>query len=88
MKDVDKIMTVTDAKRDLLHLVKDAEEYQEVFAITRKGLPAAVLMSIDDYEGLLETLEILSDPKAMASIKKSLRQLDKGQTLSHEEVWG
>lgn len=88
MKDIDKIVTVTDAKRDLLSLVKEVGEYQEVFAITRKGLPAAVLISMDDYEGLLETLEILSDPKAMKSITKSLRQLDKGHTLSHEEVWG
>jgi len=35
----------------------------------------------ETYEGLLETLEILSDPKAMVSIRESIRQLKAAKTI-------
>ena len=41
-------------------------------------LPSFVLLSPDDLDSLEETLELLSDPAAMASIRKSLRQADEG----------
>lgn len=88
MIDFDKILTVTDAKRDLLGLVKKAHELSESIAITKNGIPSAVLIGMDEYEGLMETLEILGDSSAVKSIKKSLLQLENGKTVSHEEVWG
>lgn len=88
MADFDRILTVTDVKRDLLGLVKKARELSETVAITKNGIPSAVLMGMDEYEGLMETLEILGDASTLKSIKKSLLQLEKGQIVSHEEVWG
>ena len=45
-------------------------------------------MSVDEYEGLLETLEILADADLMKSIRRGLDDLEKGRTVGHEEVWG
>jgi antitoxin YefM len=39
--------------------------------ITKNGRPAAVLMSPDDLESLLETLAVLSDPETMAAIREA-----------------
>jgi antitoxin YefM len=56
--------------------------------ITRDGVPAAVLLSMDQFEGLMETLEILSDPKTMRSLRRSVRQAEAGKWLPHESVFG
>jgi PHD/YefM family antitoxin component YafN of YafNO toxin-antitoxin module len=44
-------------------------------------------MCIDDYEGWLETLEIMSDKKAMQDIKKARKELKQGKLYTFEEVF-
>ncbi len=46
---------------------------QEIVAITRDGIPSAVLLSMDQFQGLIETIEILSDQKTMQGLRPSLR---------------
>ncbi|MFY4727999.1 type II toxin-antitoxin system Phd/YefM family antitoxin [Nitrospira sp. BLG_2] len=41
--------------------------------MTRDGVPSAVLLSMDHFEGLMETIEILSDQKSMRSLRWSLK---------------
>jgi len=88
MKEVDQFVSVTDAKNRLLDLIRSLAEKDEVLAITRGGIPAAVVLSPERYEGLLETIEILSDSSAMESIRRSLKQAQKGRWLSDEMVFG
>jgi len=40
------------------------------------------------FEGLVETLEILSDEKAMQSIRKSIKEARQGKWLDLDEVFG
>ena len=39
------------------------------------------------FEGLMETLEILSDDKAMKSIRKSIMEARDGKWLDFDEVF-
>lgn len=61
---------------------------QEIVAITRGGVPSAVLLSIDQFEGLMETIEILSDQKSICALRRSLKQVEKGNWVSHSAVFG
>lgn len=88
MSDFDKILPISSVKRDLLQHVKRAQTQGQSVAITKNGEAAAVLLSIDEYEGLLETLEILGDPELMKFLKKSIKQQKNGKMIPHEEVWG
>ncbi len=84
-----KTLPISEVKTKLPALVKGVEDRDDEIVITRKGRPAAVLLSIDHYEGLQETLDILGDPKAMAQLKRSeayFRRGGKGYTL--DEVFG
>ena len=56
------------------------------FVITRRGKPVAVLLSADDYESLMETLDILADPKAMARLRKGEEDVRRGRTRSWKDV--
>ncbi|MGX7827261.1 type II toxin-antitoxin system Phd/YefM family antitoxin [Actinokineospora sp. 24-640] len=46
--------------------------------MTRNGEPEAVLLSVDDLEGLEMTLEILGDSESSARISESLSALGRG----------
>ena len=71
----------------LLDLIRRIKESDEAIAITKNGVPEAILMSMRKFEGLLETLDILSDEKAMSSIRKSIRQAQKGTWVDFDEVF-
>ena len=88
MPHVDQFVSVTEAKNKLLELIRNLKARQEIVAITRDGVPAAVLLSMDQYEGLTETIELLSDPGAMRSLRKSLKQAKAGKWVSDEALFG
>ena len=50
-------------------------------------MPAAVLLSLKHFQGLVETIELLADPKAMRSLRRSLKQAERGEWLAHREVF-
>ncbi len=52
------------------------------------GIPVADLLSKKDYEGWLETLEIMSDKKAMKDIRRAEKELREGKSYSFEDVFG
>lgn len=87
MADYDKILPITKVKENLLSHVKDVQDLGQSIAITRNGKPSALLMNIDEYEGLLETIEILSNEKLMKILRKSIKELKAGQFVTEEEVW-
>ena len=43
-------------------------------------------MTWDDYEGILETFEILKDPEALADLRQAIQDLEKGEARDFEEV--
>lgn len=88
MKEVDRFIPVTEAKSRLLDLIRDLQAKDDIVAITKNGVPAAVLVTVERFEGLLETIDVLSDEKAMASLRRSLRQARTGRWVGDQEVFG
>ncbi len=78
---------LSEAKTHLAKLLADVEALGEEVVITRSGRPVGVLLSLTDYEGLLETLEILADQDLAKSIEKGLADAAAGRLVSHEDVW-
>lgn len=77
---------LADAKARLSELVASATATHERTVITRNGKPVAALLSIEDLESLEETLEIMSDPKLMAKIRKGERSAARGELHGEAEV--
>jgi len=85
---IDQYISVTQAKNTLLTLIRGLHHRQEILAITRDGVPAAVLLSMDQYDGLMETIDLLTDRTSMESLKRSLKQARAGKWVSDEAVFG
>lgn len=83
-----KTLPLSEVKAKLSELVDEVETRDERVVITRKGRPAAVLVSQDDLDSWQETLEITSDRALMTEIRRGIRQIERGQTVSYEELFG
>jgi antitoxin YefM len=79
-------MTATDARRELFNLIKKTNKGHQCYRIHHRD-GSAVLMSEEDYESLIETLQLLSIPGFKSSIRKSVKQMNDGETLSLDEVF-
>jgi prevent-host-death family protein len=70
---------LSEAKARLSELARRVRRYHERITLTRNGEAEAVLLSVDDLEGLEMTLEILGDTPAVARITESLAALGRGE---------
>ncbi|GEM_PF-2383021 len=59
------------------HMVLRTEDGTEVLA-----------MSLEEYESLMETLDVLSDEDTVKAIQKGLKDIKAGRVYTHEEVFG
>lgn len=71
-------LPVSEAKARLNELARLAHASHERFTLTRNGRAEAVLLSVDDLEGLELTLEVLADQRSVAAVSASLTQLEAG----------
>lgn len=88
MQIIQDYIPITKAKSDLLNLIRKIEDSDDALAITKNGVPEAVLISMKKFKGLIETIDILSDEKAMKSIRKSIREANQGKWVDFDEVFG
>lgn len=70
---------LSEAKAHLSELARRVRRQHERITLTRNGEAEAVLISVDDLEGLEMTLEILADTQAVARISESLTALGRGE---------
>ncbi len=83
-----KNISVRKLRANLAGILDDVKAHLDRYVISKRGEPEAILMCIDDYEGWLETLEIMSSKKTMADIRKAEKEIKEGKFHTFEEVFG
>ncbi len=81
-----KTLPISQAREELTTLVDKANKRLDEYVITVNGTPAAVLMSVAEYESWKETIEILSDPALMKAIKEGEQDFKKGNFVTFEQL--
>lgn len=69
---------LSEARERLSEIVDDVATTGADLVITKHGRPMAVVISYDEYESLIETLNILSDAKTMSALAEAESDLDTG----------
>lgn len=79
---------MAEARANLAKLIDSAEQTHERVVITRNGEPAAVILGIDDYEGMNDLIEIYSNPELQKSIDEAIAYNDAHpeESVSAEEM--
>lgn len=73
-----KILSITEARKKIFEMVKDVQKPGVHYLLTEKGKPKIVVMSFDEFDSLMETMEILSDPEAVKAIKEADKDISEG----------
>jgi len=81
-----KTISVRELRSQLSEVIDNIHKKFDRYVITRRGKPEVIMMSIDDYEGLLETLEIESDPELMKRLKQAEEDVRNGKTKGLEAI--
>lgn len=79
-------LPLAEIKARLSEIVDKVEEQHERVTLTRNGRPAAVLISPDDLEALEDSLELLSDRKAVREIERARQEIAKGKGIGADEL--
>jgi prevent-host-death family protein len=79
-------LPVADARAQLSKLIDEAARTHQRFEITRNGRRTAVLLSADDYDTLLDTIVVLSDPALLAAHQEGRAAIDSGDYLDADQL--
>jgi prevent-host-death family protein len=81
-----KTVTATQARKNFFAMLHAIETPGVSVVITHEGHPKGVLMSVDEFEGWLETMDIMSDPEEARAITNAMRHKKKERVVPLAEV--
>lgn len=74
-----RVINFSDARGRLKSVIDQVIEDADYTVITRRDAPDAVVMSLDSFNGLMETVHLLKSPANAAHLAQSIEQYRKGQ---------
>jgi antitoxin YefM len=77
---------LADARQNFSALVDQAIATHQRIRVTRNGVPAIWMISDDDFESIMETLDVLADAAAMRDIAQSAADFEAGRYFTAEET--
>ena len=78
------VRTYSDVRGDLKNVMDRVIHDREPVVITRKNHEAAVMISLDEYNAMVETLYLLRSPKNAERLHRSIDQLNAGKGQARE----
>jgi antitoxin YefM len=79
-------LPLAQVKAKFSEMVDRVEHTHDRITVTRNGRPAAVLISPEELASLEDTLELLSDPVAMAELAVSREAHNAGDFITGDEL--
>lgn len=67
-------------------LIEDVARTHDTLTITRNGTPAAVVISVDDYGSIMETLALLNDPIDEKRLNEAQQAVAAGEVTAGEDM--
>ncbi|MEZ8317677.1 MULTISPECIES: type II toxin-antitoxin system Phd/YefM family antitoxin [Vibrio] len=78
------IVSFTEARNSLKSVLDRVVDDSDVTVITRRDSEDAVVMSLDHFNSMQETLYLMSSPKNAERLAESIAQLEVGNTTVRE----
>lgn len=86
MNTADTFISATEARNNFFGLLERVKKGPFPINITVKGIPKAVIMSREDYNAWMATVETLSDPELMEAIREGDKNFAEGKYQTWEEA--
>ena len=79
-----RIVSFTEARNDLEGVLDQVVNDADYTVITRRDSEDAVVMSLDSYNSLMETVYLLKSPKNAEHLRKSIKQYRNAEAFERE----
>ncbi len=79
-------LPLAEVKAKFSEMIDRVEQQHDRITVTRNGRPAAVLLSPEDLASLEDTLDLLSNPTALAEIEQGRREAKAGKILTADQL--
>ncbi|MFP5404784.1 MAG: type II toxin-antitoxin system Phd/YefM family antitoxin [Gammaproteobacteria bacterium] len=76
-----RVVNFSEARNSLKKVIDQVVEDADVTVIARRDAPDAVVMSLDTFNSLMETVHLLRSPSNAARLAHSIEQYRRGETL-------
>ena len=78
---INSYIAVTKAKAKLYDMMRNIDDRDDTIAITKNGIPKAVIMSMEQYEAMCETMAIMADENMMKQMRASIKDMQEKKPL-------
>lgn len=79
-----KTITLTEARRKIFDIAEEVQKPGVYYTLTEKGIPKAVMMSVEEFESWVETLEVMQD---FPDLKKDIEETNKAVKSGEYKNW-
>ena len=80
------VINYTEARNNFKFVLDSVVNDADYTIINRRDAEDAVVMSLDYFNAMQETLHLLKSPKNVEHLRKSIEQYNEGKVQSHELV--
>ena len=78
------MVPLSEAKARLSEIADEVFRTHDRVQVTRNGREFVVIVSVEDLESMEATIELLSDPDAMAEVEEAKQQVARGEYTTLE----
>jgi antitoxin YefM len=86
MEVIMRVVTFKEAKKNLKIVLDNVVDDVDYAVITRQDAEDTVVLSLDYFNSLLETVHLLNSPANAAHLAQSIEQFRGGQTVEKELI--
>lgn len=79
-------LSISEARKRIFDIAEDVQKPGKFYTFTEKGNRKAVLMSADQFDSLMEDLELMSDPGFAKRMEEVEKEFGRGEYSSWDDV--
>ncbi|RVU29332.1 type II toxin-antitoxin system Phd/YefM family antitoxin [Neptunomonas marina] len=79
-----RVVNFSEARNKLKSVLDQVVDDADYTVISRRDADDAVVMSLDQFNGLMETVHLLKTPANVAHLEKSIQQYKEGKVVQRE----
>ena len=79
-------LPISEARKKIFSIAQDVQRPNQHYTLTENGRPKAVVLSVDEYQSLIETVDILNNSALTEDIKKAKSEYAKGQYSTLDDI--
>ena len=78
---INSYIPVNDAQAQFIDMIGAIHNNNSTVAITKNGVPETIMMSMEQWESIQETMDILADKSALEQLRASIREEQEGRSF-------